>query len=121
MYVIDTGRVKETSYDAESGLSRLTEMWVTRAAAHQRRGRAGRTRPGECYKLYTRKQEDDMERFPIPEILRVPLESLSLAVKTVRENEDVKVGRGVPFTGTGVILRSCETSYFLGRLLIRRR
>ena len=121
MYVIDTGRVKETSYDAESGLSRLTEMWVTRAAAHQRRGRAGRTRPGECYKLYTRKQEDDMERFPIPEMLRVPLESLSLAVKAVRENEDVKVGRGVPFTGTGVILRSCETSYFLGRLLIPRR
>jgi HrpA-like RNA helicase len=45
-----------------------------------------------CYKLYTEKQEGKMARFPIPEILRVPLESISLAVKAMREEEDVKVG-----------------------------
>ncbi|KAF8492710.1 P-loop containing nucleoside triphosphate hydrolase protein [Gautieria morchelliformis] len=94
VYVIDTGKVKETSYDPEGGLSRLTEIWVTQAAGRQRRGRAGRTRPGECFKLYTRKQEEDMGEFPIPEILRVPLESLSLAVKAVREDEDVKLFLG---------------------------
>ena len=91
VHVIDTGKVKEMSHDPESGLSRLSETWVTQAAARQRRGRAGRTRPGECFKLYTRKQEEDMSQFPVPEISRVPLESLSLAVKAVRENEDVKV------------------------------
>ncbi|KAG1889461.1 P-loop containing nucleoside triphosphate hydrolase protein [Suillus subluteus] len=90
VYVVDSGRVKETGYDPESGLSLLKEQWVTRAAARQRRGRAGRTQPGVCYKLYTRKQEEKMGRFPIPEILRTPLESISLTVKVMRESEDVK-------------------------------
>ncbi|KAG1757846.1 P-loop containing nucleoside triphosphate hydrolase protein [Suillus lakei] len=87
---IEDGRVKETGYDPESGLSLLKEQWVTRAAARQRRGRAGRTQPGVCYKLYTRKQEEKMGRFPVPEILRTPLESISLTVKVMRESEDVK-------------------------------
>jgi ATP-dependent RNA helicase DHX57 len=68
------------------------ESWVSRAAARQRRGRAGRTQAGVCYKLYTRQQEEHMAGFPVPEILRVPLESVSLAVKAMREEEDVKVG-----------------------------
>lgn len=91
VYVIDAGRVKEISYDMTTGISKLTETWVTKAAARQRRGRAGRTRPGECYKLYTRKQEESMIDFPIPEILRVPLDALSLQVKATREDEDVTV------------------------------
>ncbi|KAG6878138.1 hypothetical protein C0993_011852 [Termitomyces sp. T159_Od127] len=91
IYVIDTGRMKENRFDPEIGLSRLSEMWVTRAAARQRRGRAGRTQPGVCYKLYTRKQELNMAEFPVPEILRVPLESISLTVKVMREDDDVKV------------------------------
>lgn len=70
----------------------LVETWVTRAAARQRRGRAGRTQPGVCYKLYTRKQAEKMTKFPVPEILRVPLENISLSVKAAREDQDVKVG-----------------------------
>lgn len=92
IYVIDAGKVKETQYDPETNLSRLVETWVTRAAAKQRRGRAGRTQPGTCYKLYTKKQEMNMARFPIPEILRVPLESILLAVKATKEDQDIKVG-----------------------------
>ena len=91
-HVIDTGKVKETQYDPETTLSRLVETWVTRAAAKQRRGRAGRTQPGTCYKLYTKKQEMNMNKFPVPEILRVPLESISLAVKATKGDQDVKVG-----------------------------
>lgn len=91
IYVIDAGKVKETQYDTETSLSMLVETWVTRAAARQRRGRAGRTQPGTCYKLYTRKQEDNMTKFPVPEILRVPLENISLSVKAAREHQDVKV------------------------------
>ena len=78
IYVVDGGKVKETHYDAEAGLTKLTEQWVTRAAAKQRRGRAGRTQPGICYKLYTRAQDKRMAPFPIPEIKRVPLESIAL-------------------------------------------
>lgn len=92
IYVIDGGKAKETNYNPETGLSILTEQWITRAAARQRRGRAGRTKPGICYKLYTRKQEKNMTPFPVPEILRTPLESISLSVKAARENEDVRVG-----------------------------
>ncbi|KAL1951731.1 hypothetical protein VTO73DRAFT_880 [Trametes versicolor] len=88
IYVIDGGKVKETHYDPDAGLTRLTEQWITRAAARQRRGRAGRTQPGVCYKLYTRGQEKKMDPFPIPEIKRVPLESIALTLKVV--HNDVK-------------------------------
>ncbi|KAK0465451.1 P-loop containing nucleoside triphosphate hydrolase protein [Desarmillaria tabescens] len=90
IYVLDSGKVKQTQYDGESGISRLVETWVTLAESRQRRGRAGRTQPGICYKLYTRKQESKMDKFVVPEILRVPLENISLAVKVTREDEDVR-------------------------------
>ncbi|KAF7307178.1 Dead deah box [Mycena indigotica] len=91
IYVVDAGKVKETQYDTETGMSRLVEIYITRAAGRQRRGRAGRTQPGFCYKLYTRQEETNMRKFPVPEILRVPLESISLTVKVMREAEDVKL------------------------------
>ncbi|KAJ7246262.1 P-loop containing nucleoside triphosphate hydrolase protein [Mycena haematopus] len=91
IYVIDAGKVKETQYDPETSMSRLVETYITRAAGQQRRGRAGRTQPGFCFKLYTRKQEANMGKYPVPEILRVPLESISLTVKVMREEEDVKL------------------------------
>ncbi|KAF8215940.1 P-loop containing nucleoside triphosphate hydrolase protein [Mycena galopus ATCC 62051] len=91
IYVVDAGKVKETQYDPETSMSRLVETYITRAAGRQRRGRAGRTQAGFCYKLYTRKQEANMGKYPVPEILRVPLESISLTVKVMREEEDVKL------------------------------
>jgi ATP-dependent RNA helicase DHX57 len=90
LYVIDTGKVKETRYDPDTGLSKLAETWVTQAAAKQRRGRAGRTQPGTCYKLYSRAMHARMGEFPVPEIMRVPLESLCLSAKATRETEDIK-------------------------------
>ncbi|EIN13864.1 P-loop containing nucleoside triphosphate hydrolase protein [Punctularia strigosozonata HHB-11173 SS5] len=90
IYVVDCGKVKETGYDPATGMSLLEEKWVTRAAARQRRGRAGRTRPGVCYKVYSRKQEAKMGKYPIPEILRVPLESVLLTIKSMREDADPK-------------------------------
>ena len=46
VYVVDSGRVKETEYDADTGMQRLVEGWTSRASGRQRRGRAGRTQPG---------------------------------------------------------------------------
>lgn len=90
-YVIDTGRVKETRFEPESGLTRLVECWASRAACKQRRGRAGRVRAGECYRLYSRFVDDKkMVAQQTPEMRRVPLESLFLEVKSMREDEDVK-------------------------------
>ncbi|KAG9236565.1 ATP-dependent RNA helicase-like protein A [Amylocarpus encephaloides] len=89
--VIDSGRVKETSYDPQNNMRKLEEVWASRAACKQRRGRAGRVRAGKCYKLYTRNAEQSkmMER-PEPEIRRVPLEQLCLSVRAMGIKE---VGR----------------------------
>jgi ATP-dependent RNA helicase DHX57 len=81
--VIDTGRVKETSFDPANNMVKLAEVWASRAACKQRRGRAGRVRAGQCYKLYTRSAEMKMAERPEPEIRRVPLEQLCLSVKAM--------------------------------------
>ncbi|CAK7562769.1 MAG: Putative ATP-dependent RNA helicase ucp12 [Sporothrix epigloea] len=82
--VVDTGRVKETSYDAQTNMRKLEETWASRAACKQRRGRAGRVRAGKCYKLYTRNLElQTMPERPEPELRRVPLEQLCLAVRAM--------------------------------------
>ncbi|KAI4197461.1 MAG: hypothetical protein LQ350_005900 [Teloschistes chrysophthalmus] len=79
--VIDCGKVKETSFNPQNNMVKLEEVWASRAACKQRRGRAGRVRPGQCYKLYTRNLEAKMAERPEPEIRRVPLEQLCLSVK----------------------------------------
>ncbi|KAK4458217.1 putative ATP-dependent RNA helicase ucp12 [Cladorrhinum samala] len=81
--VIDSGRVKETSFDAQNNMRRLEETWASKAACKQRRGRAGRVQEGKCYKLYTRNLEQQMADRPDPEIRRVPLEQLCLAVRAM--------------------------------------
>lgn len=88
--VIDTGRVKETRYDSVSNMVILDEVWASRAACQQRRGRAGRVQSGQCYKLYTQKAEkNNMPERPEPEIRRVPLEQLCLSVKAMNGIRDV--------------------------------
>lgn len=81
--VIDTGRVKETTFDPTTNMVRLEEVWASRAACKQRRGRAGRVQAGKCYKLFTRNAEMKMLERPEPEIRRVPLEQLCLSVKAM--------------------------------------
>lgn len=81
--VIDTGRVKQTSFDPQNNMVKLEEVWASRAACKQRRGRAGRVQAGTCYKLYTRNAEAKMMERPEPEIRRVPLEQLCLSVRAM--------------------------------------
>ncbi|KAK5630812.1 hypothetical protein RRF57_006527 [Xylaria bambusicola] len=81
--VIDTGRVKETSFDPQNNIRKLEETWASRAACKQRRGRAGRVQAGKCYKLYTTGFEERMAERPEPEIRRVPLEQLCLSVRAM--------------------------------------
>ena len=82
--VIDTGRVKETSYAPDSDMVRLLETWASKAACKQRKGRAGRVRAGTCYKLYTKATEGQkMPERPEPEMRRVPLQQTCLGVKAM--------------------------------------
>src|SRR5210317_340151 len=66
--VLDGGRHKEKSFDAYTGVATLQATWVPAASARQRRGRAGRTRPGVCFHLYTRQRFEALEDFAVPEI-----------------------------------------------------
>lgn len=59
----------------------MDTVWISRSNVIQRRGRAGRCQPGHAYHLFSRKQQDAMTAFPIPEILRTPLESLVVQAK----------------------------------------
>lgn len=81
--VIDVGKVKETSFDPQNNMIKLEEVWASKAACKQRRGRAGRVKAGRCYKLYTRHAEAKMAERPEPEIRRVPLEQLCLSVRAM--------------------------------------
>ncbi|WZH45080.1 P-loop containing nucleoside triphosphate hydrolase protein [Fusarium acuminatum] len=81
--VIDSGKVKETSFDVQNNMRKLEETWASRAACKQRRGRAGRVQEGRCYKLFTQNLEQQMPERPEPEIRRVPLEQLCLSVRAM--------------------------------------
>ncbi|KAI8380604.1 P-loop containing nucleoside triphosphate hydrolase protein [Choanephora cucurbitarum] len=88
VYVIDSGRVKETQFEAANNMMHLVETWASRASCKQRRGRAGRTRPGQCFKLFTREtDENKMRAQQVPELLRTPLEQLCLTVKAMGEHD----------------------------------
>lgn len=84
VYVIDSGKAKETSYDALNKLACLLPSWISKASAHQRRGRAGRVQPGVCYRLYPRMIYDAMPQYQLPEILRTPLQELCLNIKSLQ-------------------------------------
>ncbi|MBE3110992.1 MAG: DEAD/DEAH box helicase, partial [Acidobacteria bacterium] len=81
--VIDSGKVKETTYDPTNNMRKLEENWASLAACKQRRGRAGRVQEGQCYKLFTRNLEAQMAERPEPEIRRVPLEQMCLSVRAM--------------------------------------
>ncbi|XP_010926080.1 DExH-box ATP-dependent RNA helicase DExH3 [Elaeis guineensis] len=84
VFVVDCGKAKETSYDALNNTPCLLPTWISKASARQRRGRAGRVQPGECYHLYPRCVYDAFADYQLPELLRTPLQSLCLQIKSLR-------------------------------------
>ncbi|XP_039096850.1 probable ATP-dependent RNA helicase DHX37 isoform X1 [Hyaena hyaena] len=82
-YVVDCGKVKRRHYDRVTGVSSFRVTWVSQASADQRAGRAGRTEPGHCYRLYSSAVFGDFEQFPPPEITRRPVEDLILQMKAL--------------------------------------
>src|SRR5712675_2768405 len=76
--VVDSGLARVPRYEPDVGLTRLETVRVSRAAADQRRGRAGRTEPGVCYRLWDEGQTAALEPFGRPEILTADLSSLVL-------------------------------------------
>ncbi|PIE03376.1 MAG: hypothetical protein CSA81_02435, partial [Acidobacteria bacterium] len=71
--VIDTGLAKMNFYNPRTYSSSLVETSISRASADQRRGRAGRTQPGQCFRLYSEKNYKQREEFTREEIYRTDL------------------------------------------------
>ena len=99
-YVVDCGRAKEVRYftsqpslfsqkyqrryDATNCMQSFQVNWISKASATQRAGRAGRTGPGHCYRLYSSAlYEHYFEPFSQPEILRTPIEGVVLQMKSM--------------------------------------
>ncbi|KAG4415236.1 hypothetical protein IFR04_011647 [Cadophora malorum] len=83
-YVFDCGRSKERKYDRTTGVQSFEVGWISKASASQRAGRAGRTGPGHCYRLYSSAvYERDFSEFAEPEILRMPIEGVVLQLKAM--------------------------------------
>ncbi|KAJ1303181.1 hypothetical protein OPQ81_011380 [Rhizoctonia solani] len=83
-YVVDTGRAKERQFDPTSGLQSFDISWISKASAAQRSGRAGRTGPGHCYRLYSSAlYESHFPTHAKPEIERMPVEGVVLQMKSM--------------------------------------
>lgn len=78
--VVDTCRVKEMDYNAEIQAYALTMKFAAKDSLRQRRGRAGRVQQGRCYRLITKGTYDKLPDNSIPEMLRLPLESILLQI-----------------------------------------
>jgi ATP-dependent helicase HrpB len=76
--VVDSGMARVPRYEPDIGLTRLETIRASRAAVDQRRGRAGRTEPGVCYRLWDEPQTASFEPYTRPEILSADLSSLVL-------------------------------------------
>ncbi|CAH0548891.1 unnamed protein product [Brassicogethes aeneus] len=81
-YVVDTGKTKVKLYDKVTGVTSYVVHWTSKASSDQRAGRAGRTGPGHCYRLYSSAVFNDTFReFSPPEIQQKPVDDLYLQMK----------------------------------------
>jgi ATP-dependent RNA helicase DHX8/PRP22 len=87
-YVVDPGFVKQNAYDPKLGMDSLVITPISQAQANQRAGRAGRTGPGKCFRLYTEAAyQSEMLPTTIPEIQRQNLATVILMLKAMGIND----------------------------------
>jgi ATP-dependent helicase HrpB len=89
--VIDSGLARVPRYEPDVGLTRLETVRVSRAAADQRRGRAGRTEPGICYRLWDEPQTASLELYARPEMLSADLSGMLLDLAQWGETDPAKL------------------------------
>ncbi|KAG9508555.1 Pre-mRNA-splicing factor ATP-dependent RNA helicase DHX16, partial [Fragariocoptes setiger] len=87
VYVIDSGFYKVNFFNPRTRIDSLVVQRVSKASAKQRKGRAGRVREGQCYRLFTREEYTQMDDDPVPEIQRVNLGNVVLLLKTMYVND----------------------------------
>ena len=115
-YVIDPGFVKQNAYDPKLGMDSLIVTPISQAQARQRAGRAGRTGPGKCYRLYTESAyRNEMLPNSVPEIQRQNLSLTILMLKAMGINDLIRFDFMDP-PPTQTLLTALEQLYTLGAL-----
>lgn len=112
-YVIDCGFVKLRAFNPNTGIETLTATPVSKASATQRAGRAGRTKPGKCYRLYTQPAYESLPEATVPEIQRSNLAPIILQLKALGIDNILRFGFLTP-PPAELIIRALELLYSLG-------
>lgn len=88
VYVIDPGFAKQNNFNSRTGMESLMVVPISKASASQRAGRAGRTAPGKCFRLYTAwAYKQELEDNTVPEIQRINLGNAVLMLKALGIND----------------------------------
>nr|WJH19578.1 Pre-mRNA-splicing factor ATP-dependent RNA helicase DHX16 [Euglena gracilis] len=116
VYVIDAGFCKQNAYNPRTGMESLVVVPISKANATQRAGRAGRTQPGKCYRIYTKwSYEHELDDAVIPELQRTNLGNVVLLLKSLGIHDLV----GFDFLDAPpaeTLIKALEQLYALGAL-----
>ncbi|KAF5179639.1 Atp-dependent rna helicase dhx8 [Thalictrum thalictroides] len=116
VYVIDPGFAKQKVYNPRVRVESLLVSPISRASAHQRSGRAGRTQPGKCFRLYTERSfKNDLQPQTYPEILRSNLANTVLTLKKLGIDDLVHFDFMDP-PAPETLMRALEVLNYLGAL-----
>lgn len=115
IHVIDTGLIKQTRFDPRTGIEQLILVEHALSGLSQRKGRAGRTAPGYCYRLFTEASLKTRKKYQSPEIERSNLAQIVLAMKKVGV-EDIENFNFLDSPGRAAIHQALENLTLLGAL-----
>lgn len=115
VYVIDSGFVKLRAYNPLTGIETLTAVPISKASATQRAGRAGRTKPGKCFRLYTQQAYGALPEHTIPEIQRSNLAPVLLQLKALGIDNILRFSFFTP-PPAQLVTRALELLYSLGAI-----
>ncbi|AEO61623.1 hypothetical protein MYCTH_2311958 [Thermothelomyces thermophilus ATCC 42464] len=115
VYVVDSGFVKLRAYNPRTGIESLTVTPVSKASAAQRAGRAGRTKPGKCFRLYTEETYQSLPDSTVPEIQRSNLAPFILQLKALGIDNVLRFDFLTP-PPAELMIRALELLYSLGAL-----
>jgi ATP-dependent RNA helicase DHX8/PRP22 len=114
VYVVDPGYVKQ-KFHTPGGLDALQVKLISKTAAQQRAGRAGRTKAGKCFRLYSKILYNDMEYTSPPEIQRTNLQSTILYLK-ILGIDDIGTFQFLDPPSDNLIVEALKQLYFLGAI-----